>query len=48
MQVLNPKLKESFVEDDRQTFTSFADHAAIAIENAGLYEEIKQKAEELR
>ena len=48
VQVLNPKNKESFEEDDGQVFTSFADHAAIAIENARLYEEIKQKAEELR
>ena len=48
VQVLNPKFKDSFVEKDRDTFTSFADHAAIAIENARLYEEIKQRAEELR
>ena len=48
VQVLNPKFKDSFVEKDRDTFTSFADNAAIAIENARLYEEIKQRAEELR
>ena len=48
VQVLNPTNKESFQEDDLRTFTSFADNAAIAIENARLYEEIKQKAEELR
>lgn len=48
VQVLNPKNKDSFEEDDGQVFISFADHAAIAIENARLYEEIKQKALELR
>ena len=48
VQVLNPSYKQSFEDDDLQTFTSFADHAAIAIENARLYEEIKQRAEELR
>ena len=48
VQVLNPKFKDSFVEKDQDTFTSFADNAAIAIENARLYEEIKQRAEELR
>ena len=48
VQVLNPKFKDSFVEKDQDTFTSFADNAAIAIESARLYEEIKQRAEELR
>ena len=48
VQVLNPKNKDSFEEDDGQVFISFADRAAIAIENARLYEEIKQKALELR
>ena len=47
VQVLNPKFKDSFEEGDRKTFTAFADHAAIAVENARLYEEIKQRAEEL-
>ncbi len=48
VQVLNPSEKDSFEENDRATFTSFADHASIAIENARLYEELKQRAEELR
>ena len=48
VQVLNNKNKESFEQRDLQTFTSFADSAAIAIENARLYEEIKQRAEELK
>ena len=48
VQVLNPNGKDSFEENDRGTFTSFADHASIAIENARLYEELKQRAEELR
>ena len=48
VQVLNSKEKESFDERDLETFTSFADHAAIAVENARLYEETKQRAEELR
>lgn len=48
VQVLNPSGKDSFEENDRGTFTSFADHASIAIENARLYEELKQRAEELR
>ena len=47
VQVLNNKYKESFDEEDLETFTSFAHHAAIAIKNARLYEEIKQRAEEL-
>ena len=34
VQVLNPNGKDSFEENDRGTFTSFADHASIAIENA--------------
>ena len=37
VQVLNPNFKDSFAEKDRDTFTSFADNAAIAIENARLY-----------
>lgn len=48
VQVINSQDKESFDEDDLLSFTSFAHHAAIAIENARLYEEIKRKAEELR
>ena len=48
VQVLNSTGKDSFEDGDVDTFTSFADHAAIAIENARLYEEIKQRAEELR
>ena len=47
VQVINPKYKESFEEGELRTFTSFADNAAIAVENARLYEEIKQRAEEL-
>ena len=48
VQVLNNRYKDSFDQEDLQTFTSFADHASIAIENARLYEETKQRAEELR
>ena len=48
VQVLNPRGRESFAEGDRRVFTSFADQAAIAVENTRLYEEIKQRAEELR
>ena len=48
VQVLNPRERQSFEEADRRIFTSFADQAAIAIENVRLYEEIKQKADELR
>ena len=47
VQVINPRYKESFEEGELRTFTSFADNAAIAVENARLYEEIKQRAEEL-
>ena len=47
VQVLNHKQRGSFEERDLRTFTSFADHAAIAVENARLYEEIKRRAEEL-
>lgn len=48
VQVLNPRERLTFEDGDRRVFTSFADQAAIAIENARLYEEIKQKAEEQR
>ena len=48
VQVLNPRERQSFEDVDRRVFTSFADQAAIAIENVRLYEEIKEKAEELR
>lgn len=47
VQVINPRYKQSFEEGELLTFTSFAHNAAIAIENARLYEEIKQRAEEL-
>ncbi|MBI2267143.1 MAG: response regulator [Armatimonadetes bacterium] len=47
VQVINSKEKESFDSEDLQTFTSFAHHAAIGIENARLYQEIRRKADEL-
>ena len=47
VQVINPRYKQSFEEGELLTFTSFAHNAAIAIENARLYEEIKRRAEEL-
>lgn len=46
--VANTRDQKVFQQDDLQTLVAFSHHAAIAIENARLYEETKQKSEELR
>ena len=38
---------ERFREEDRQLLSALADQAAIAIENAKLYQQVRQHAEEL-
>lgn len=48
VQVLNSKTKPAFDERDMEAFSAFAHHAALAIEGARLYEEVRRKAEELR
>ncbi|MFH0984123.1 MAG: GAF domain-containing SpoIIE family protein phosphatase [Candidatus Omnitrophota bacterium] len=40
LQAINPILREGFSQDDLELFETFADHAAIAIENAQLHGEI--------
>jgi signal transduction histidine kinase len=40
--------KREFVPHDLELLTMFASHAAVAIENAQLYEEIKERAENLQ
>ncbi len=46
--VLNHREGRPFNEDDLKTFQAFAVQAAVAIDNARLYESQKQTAEELR
>lgn len=40
LQAINPILRNGFSQDDLELFETFADHAAIAIENAQLHGEI--------
>jgi len=41
------RVPHQFRTEDQQLLTALADHAAIAIENAKLYEEVRQHAQEL-
>lgn len=42
VEVLNRIDKKSFDEDDKELFSALANHAAIAIENARLYKELRE------
>ncbi len=45
--IVTSRVPHKFREEDQQLLTALADHAAIAIENAKLYEQVRQYAEAL-
>jgi len=45
--VVTSRLPHQFREEDQQLLTALADHAAIALENVKLYEQVRQYAEAL-
>jgi signal transduction histidine kinase/DNA-binding response OmpR family regulator len=45
--LVQSRTADQFSEDDRQLLSALADQAAIAIENARLYEQVRRHAEEL-
>jgi len=45
--IVTSRVPYKFREEDQQLLTALADHAAIAIENAKLYEQVRQYAEAL-
>jgi diguanylate cyclase (GGDEF)-like protein/PAS domain S-box-containing protein len=48
LSVDNPSDSRPFTEDDEARLTSLADYAAVALENAGLYEQSQQEISERR
>lgn len=48
IELINPKEKSQFTQEDLEIFEAFSDQVAIALENARLYENLKQAYEELK